>query len=371
MLFFAALGILATGYAGLFLFCARRWKHIPERTNGKALDEGISIVIPFRNEKERLPNLLDWLKRQEFDGPVEVILADDHSEDGSAQLCLDFISAAHLANWRVPEAEGEGKKAALSTGIRAARFPWILSTDADCTGTPHWVQSMAAAGSDGINMVCGPVRFREESAWMQEFQQIESAGLIAIGACSLDARHPTMCNGANLMFRKSAWEAVNGYTGHAHWASGDDELLMHAIERHFPGSVVFQKSDAAIVDTAAQSNRRQFIEQRKRWLSKGNAHPMHVKLLRLGIGLFHLLLLLCFFLAPFWAGWYAFGFACLVLLLKTSAEYAFYRSILPFFGFNSRWIQLFSWQPFQVLYPVWIALQPGSKRFSWKNRHYF
>jgi len=371
MFFFALLGILATCYTGLFLFCARRWKRIPERTNGTALHEGISIVIPFRNEKDHLPNLLDWLKRQEFDGPWEVILADDHSEDSSAQLCLDFISAQQLANWRVTEAEGEGKKAALSTGIRAARYPWILCSDADCSGTNDWVQRMAAAAGAEVNMVCGPLRFRNEAAWMQEFQQIESAGLIAIGACTLDAGLASMCNGANLMFRKTAWEAVNGYFNHAQLASGDDELLMHAIERHFPGSVVFQQSAAACVDTSPQANRKQFLQQRKRWLSKANAHPTHLKLLRLGIGLFYLMLLLCFFIAPLWAGWPAFGFAIAVLLLKTSAEYVFYRSILPFFGFKTRWIQLLSWQPLQVLYPVWIAIQPGAKRFSWKNRHYF
>jgi cellulose synthase/poly-beta-1,6-N-acetylglucosamine synthase-like glycosyltransferase len=371
MFFFAALGILATGYAGLFLFCARRWKHIPERTNGKALDEGISIVIPFRNEKKRLPNLLDWLKMQEFDGPVEVILADDHSEDGSAQLCLDFISAAHLANWRVLEAEGAGKKAALGTGIRSARYPWILCSDADCSGTPVWIHSMAAAGGDGINIVCGPVRFREESAWMQEFQQIESAGLIAIGACSLDVRMPTMCNGANLMFRKSAWEAVNGYTGHAQLASGDDELLMHALAARFPGSLVFQKSVDACVETAPQASRKAFLEQRKRWLSKGNAHPLHVKLMRYAIGAFYLLLLCTFLLAPWLGGWPVFGFACAIWLLKTSAEWFFYRSILPFFRLKAGWLQLLGWQPWQVLYPVYLALSPGSKRFSWKNRHYF
>jgi cellulose synthase/poly-beta-1,6-N-acetylglucosamine synthase-like glycosyltransferase len=371
MFFFAALGILATCYVGLFLFCARRWKYIPERTKGEALLEGVSVVIPFRNETDHLPALLQWLKSQEFNGPWEVILANDHSEDDSAQLCRDFISTERLEHWRVLEAEGEGKKAALSTGIRAAGYPWILCSDADCNGTSGWIQNMVAAGNTGINMVSGPVRFRNEAAWMQEFQQIESAGLIAIGACSLDAGLATMCNGANLMFRKSAWETVNGYNNHAQLASGDDELLMHAIERNSPGSVVFQKSPAACVDTSPQANSRQFLEQRKRWLSKGHAHPLRVKTMRMGIGLFYLMLVLAFLLSPFWGGWPAFVFTCAVLLMKTSAEYVFYRSILPFFGFRTPWMQLLSWQPLQVLYPVWIALRPRSKRFSWKNRHYF
>lgn len=371
MFFYAVLGILATGYVGLFLFCARRWKRIPARFHGSDTDTGISIVVPFRNEAERLPFLLGWLHSQAYDGPFEVLLVDDHSEDGSAEICRSYIDRKAPVDWRLLPADGKGKKAALSTGIRAARFPWILSTDADCTGTPHWVQRMAAASGDDIHMVSGPVRFRSEPAWQRDFQQVESAGLIAIGACSLNAGLPTLCNGANLMFRKSAWEAVNGYAGHAQLASGDDELLMHALDRQFPGSIVFQKVQDACVETAPQTDWQQFLEQRKRWLSKGHAHPARVKTLRLGIGLFYAVLVLSFFIVPWMDGWKALGWPCTAVLLKTSAEYFFYRSILPFFRLQASWFQLLSWQPLQLLYPLLVALRPGSKRFSWKNRHYF
>lgn len=369
MFFYAVLGILASCYVGLFLSCARRWNRIPERFQDATPE--ISIVVPFRNEAGHLPRLLDWLLGQEYAGNSEVLLIDDHSQDDSAEICRNFIARNQARGWQLLQAEGEGKKAALSTGIRAARFPWILSTDADCSGTPHWLQCMAAAGSEGTNMVSGPVRFRSASAWMLEFQQVESAGLIAIGACSLHAGMPTMCNGANLLFRKSAWEAVNGYAAHEQLASGDDELLMHALDRRFPGSIVFQRAADACVETAAQTDWKQFMEQRKRWLSKGNAHPLRVKLLRLGIGLFYGWLILAFILWPLGVVWPAFGFVCAVLLMKTSAEYIFYRSILPFFGLKTHWLELLSWQPLQVLYPFFIALWPGSKRFSWKNRHYF
>lgn len=371
MLLYIAVGLLAACYAGLFLFCARRWKHVPEQQNGNALEEGISIVVPFRNEADNLPSLLAWLQQQEYAGKAEVLLIDDHSEDGAAQICLDFIRSQQLGHWRLLGAEGEGKKAALAMGIRAAQFPWILSTDADCTGSSRWLQRMAAAGNGKINLVSGPVRFRDSPVWMASFQQVESAGLIAIGGCSLDAGLPSFCNGANLMFRKSAWEMVNGYAGHAQLASGDDELLMHALAARFPGSLVFQKSLDACVETAPQASRKAFLEQRKRWLSKGHAHPLHVKVMRYAIGAFYLLLICTFLLAPWLGGWPVFGFACAIWLLKTSAEWFFYRSILPFFRLEAGWLQLLGWQPWQVLYPVYLALSPGSKRFSWKNRHYF
>lgn len=371
MLLYVILAILAAAYTWLFLACAVRWRRMIAKTGGEEAKSSISIVVPFRNESKSLHALLDWLHRQEYRNPYEVVLVNDHSEDDSHEICNLFLEQYKPAGWHLLLSSGEGKKAALRTGIQAARYDWILTTDADCTGTNHWVAGMAAAVNTGILMVSGPVRFRAGDARMLQFQQVESAGLIAIGASSLDAGLPTMCNGANLLFRKSAWEGVGGYASHAHLASGDDELLMHALNRQSPGSVVFQKSDAACVDTAAQRDLKQLMQQRRRWLSKGKAHPGYVKALRMGIGLFYLLLVITLLMAPFLDGAETLAVGVCVLLAKTSAEYIFYRQVLPFFSLQAGWLSLLRWQPFQILYPLLLAFWPGSKRFSWKNRHYF
>ena len=44
---------------------------------------GISIVIPFRNEEKNIPDLLSSLGKQDYIGPFEIILVNDGSTDDS------------------------------------------------------------------------------------------------------------------------------------------------------------------------------------------------------------------------------------------------------------------------------------------------
>ena len=47
--------------------------------------ETLSVIIPARNESQRLPFLLASLKDQSH-GPLEILVVDDHSEDDTAAL---------------------------------------------------------------------------------------------------------------------------------------------------------------------------------------------------------------------------------------------------------------------------------------------
>jgi cellulose synthase/poly-beta-1,6-N-acetylglucosamine synthase-like glycosyltransferase len=84
-----------------------------------------------------------------------------------------------------------------------------------------------------------------------------------------------MANGANLAYRKQAFETVSGFAGNAHLASGDDMFLVQKVEaRRWPGSVVIsQKPCEATVQTKAAPDLRAFWHQRLRWGTKNAAIP--------------------------------------------------------------------------------------------------
>src|SRR3972149_10318722 len=70
------------------------WEHYSEfKPSGLDCKTGISVIIAFRNEISNLPALLSALKEQEYP-PIlyEVILVNDHSDDGSDILVQDFCT---------------------------------------------------------------------------------------------------------------------------------------------------------------------------------------------------------------------------------------------------------------------------------------
>src|SRR5690606_4134044 len=57
----------------------------------------VSIVIPMFNEARHVPRLVDDLARQDYEGELEVIVADGGSTDGSAELLETHAEKAGLA----------------------------------------------------------------------------------------------------------------------------------------------------------------------------------------------------------------------------------------------------------------------------------
>ncbi|HLV00230.1 MAG TPA: glycosyltransferase family 2 protein [Acidobacteriota bacterium] len=113
--------------------------------------QGISLVIPVFNEAAGLKEVLHSIQ-VELEGwriPVEVIVVDDGSQDGCQKLMEefpDFVLLQHRAN--------RGYGAALKTGIRQAKFPWICITDGDGTypveQIPGLIQMQQKSGASMI-----------------------------------------------------------------------------------------------------------------------------------------------------------------------------------------------------------------------------
>ncbi|MCX7944259.1 MAG: glycosyltransferase family 2 protein [Deltaproteobacteria bacterium] len=95
----------------------------------------ISIVVPARNEANRIVNLLHSIKRQKYEN-FEVIVVDDNSEDSTVDVVKSFQSS--LKDLRIVSSSYKngwcGKNLALVTGFNEVSVDsrWVLFVDADC-----------------------------------------------------------------------------------------------------------------------------------------------------------------------------------------------------------------------------------------------
>jgi cellulose synthase/poly-beta-1,6-N-acetylglucosamine synthase-like glycosyltransferase len=198
-------------------------------------------------------------------------------------------------------------------------------------------------------------------------QTIEFASLIGAGASLLEAGHPTMCNGANLAYERTAFEEVGGYAGVDHIASGDDEFLLQKIHLRYGNHICFLKHKDAIVRTKPQESWQAFYRQRIRWASKWAVNKrVTTMLVAVFIFLVNLITLIVLIKAVS-GNRMNIGFNT-ILLIKYLPEFLFLSLIIRFLGKKRLLMYIPLVQLFYPLYVLFFGLTAQRKGYEWKGR---
>lgn len=359
-------------YVLLMFLCIGWWRSVKSRrSNNKQVDKlFISVIIPARNEAHTITRLLDTLSNQDYAAEnFEVVVINDQSTDKTEEVVIAWskenpeISLALLNQG----AEHQGKKAALTRGIGHAKGGIVVTTDGDCVVQPGWLSSIAAAFNDDAQLVVGAVGLQEDRSFFSKLQVVEFASLVGTGVATLGCGIPTMCNGANLAFRKSVFEKVNGYAENEHIASGDDEFLLRKVAARYPKGVRFNNLSDGVVEASAATSLREFFQQRIRWAGKWKAHGIGFSsVLAFFIFIFHSLTILL----PVLAGlqFLSWTVALSLLIGKLLLEAAFLFPVLRFC--TGRFYPLI-FLLLQFIYPFYVVgfgLAANFLRTEWKGR---
>ena len=136
----------------------------------------VAVIVPARNEADLLPETLPSLLGQDYPGDARVVLVDDMSTDGTAEVAAATSkNAGGLALYvlrGLPRPPGwAGKPWAMAQGTEHAlsqspQPEWLLFTDADVWHPPSSLrQLVAAALSDHRDAVSLMARLHSSSAW--------------------------------------------------------------------------------------------------------------------------------------------------------------------------------------------------------------
>ena len=273
-LFFFFCSFVAIIYSYVVAEVIFDWKKNKEYSySPKKNSTTVSVIIPARNEELTILKCLESLVEQEYDKNLfEVIVVDDNSEDETVRAVGAFIEKNKKINIRLIQLgqEGSGKKSAIKKAIDNSEAKLIITSDADCWMNSKWLSVIVAFYQEWQpKMILGPVLIDKNKTNLQILQRLELMSLTAFTAAFSFKNKPIMSNGANLAYEREIFQQVNGFEGIDDIASGDDVLLMNKIQEKFPGGVRFLKSREAIVFTDPVSNGTEFVNQRKRWVSKG------------------------------------------------------------------------------------------------------
>ena len=357
-------------YALLILYYWLGWKKAGTfQTSPSTPQVFLSVIIPARNEEKNISLLLDDLQKQTFNKNFfEIVVVDDFSDDNTRSI----VTAHPLSNIKLIQpsvaAGRSSKKKTIEAGIIAAKGELIVTTDADCRPPGSWLQTIHDCYlATGASFIAAPVKFSHEANTLETFQAIDFLVLQGITAASVTLDFHTMCNGANLAYKKSSFEAVNGFEGIDTVATGDDMLLMHKIRKQDPGKIYYLKSKEAIVTTQPMPSWKSFFMQRKRWASKTLVYDDHRIIAVLGFVylfncLFIALVIAAFFHGVFW--WYVVSF----WLLKTVIELPFVSSVARFYNEQHLLKYFFFFQPLHIFYTVFVGFFSQFGKYEWKGR---
>ncbi len=257
-------GAIYIAFIGYYLL---GWIKIPLYISKDSSQINLSVIIAARNEDENILNILSDLKSQTYNSNnFEVLIIDDNSTDNTYKKANEFCKIN--SNFQVLKLEnGHGKKPALNLGIRKSKHNLILATDADCSLGRNWIRNYADYYEKHKPVYISAPVIIEHLTLFENIQAVEFLSLNAIGAAAISNKYALYSNGANLAFEKDKYlEISDAYNNNV--ASGDDVFFMHELKNKYSDRIMFLKSKDSIVRTQAAKSFSEFINQRKRWVSK-------------------------------------------------------------------------------------------------------
>jgi dolichol-phosphate mannosyltransferase len=140
----------------------------------------LSIVIPVKNEAGNIAPLVAEIGAA-LDGKgvdYEIVYVNDGSDDATAAQ-LTRLRAANLRLRVLTHARSCGQSAAVRSGVRAARAPWIATLDGDGQNDPADLPSLwqiaKAAPADPPLLIAGHRALRQDSWSKRRASKIANA----------------------------------------------------------------------------------------------------------------------------------------------------------------------------------------------------
>ena len=316
----------------------------------------ISIVIAAKNEDGNIVSLLDSLKKLDYPSDkYEVIIVDDNSSDSTLEkIILGKTFLKNLSVIELKKTNKTGKREALSLGIRNAKYPYILISDADCQPQINWVKACSQKFSLGYDVIFGIAPFYQRQNIVNKLSCFENlrSSFLALSMASIGL--PYTATARNFGFSKNIFESLGGYSLTKDTISGDDDLLLReAIKNKLKIGVVTEAKSFVYSET--KKTFKEYLNQKARHTQTS---LYYLKKHQAVLGFWHTLNLFYLFSPLLMFSNVLFG---IMLPVKLAVDYLVNAIVQKKLGYKFSFIELIS---FQIFYEILIVVHFLNASFS-------
>lgn len=222
----------------------------------------VSVVVCTYNGAASLAACLGALERQTVREQIEVVVVDDGSTDGTADVAraFDVTLVVHEVN--------RGVSAARNTGIAAARAAIVAFTDDDCLPTERWIERLlppyrqaeivAVGGGTSVTPVVtlvhrylvannplAPLELELAASEALAYRIMLYVRRMWSSRATGSPRAVYSLAGASMSFRREVLEQVGGFDPEIRFG-GDDEYICDRVRKLRPDDVLWFEPDAEV-----------------------------------------------------------------------------------------------------------------------------
>jgi cellulose synthase/poly-beta-1,6-N-acetylglucosamine synthase-like glycosyltransferase len=239
----------------------------------------VSIIICAKDESENIKNFLPSVLEQDYP-QFEVILINDGSSDDTEEVLKNFRAKyKHLKTTFVP-AEANNlstKKLGITLGVKAAKYDWLVFTDADCQPvSQNWISQLARNFKPDVEFVLGYGGYFSQGGFVNKLINYDTLfiALQYLGMASL--KQPYMGVGRNLVYRKQTFFNQKGFASMLHLASGDDDLMVNKAANG--RNTAIEINPESVTLSVPNKTYKGWLYQKARHLSVSNYYSLSSKL---------------------------------------------------------------------------------------------
>ena len=323
----------------------------------------ITVIVAARNEQNNIKECLSSLSNLVYPKEkMEILILDDNSMDNTAQIIKEFIADKPVFKYLfVEEKIGslKGKTNALAYGIKRATGEIILTTDADCSVSPEWAETLASYYTENVAVVCGFTNQYDDTAF-KGMQSIDFLYLLFVAGGAMNLGKPLSCIGNNMSYKKSAYDEVGGYEALDFSITEDFNLLM-AINKLKRYKIIYPLDRKGLVTSKPCPDIKTLYWQKKRWGRGGiKSEPVGYSVFISGIAAH-----LCICLMPFF-----FSVLSLYLLvLKLGIDLFVLKPLHTKLGLKFSFKNFIAFEFYYIIYVVLLPIAVLLKKdIKWKGR---